>query len=464
LAAVRRGLLPILVNRTKLGANGEGMYRVSQRSVIRAYFMLVVWALLLTPSLPTMSGIPSVRFDDVLLILAPGVVAVTFSRVFLDRRVVLILFIALSFELGIFSGAMLGYPASMLDHFFLLRLAKYIGAIVLASALVFSEGSNENATKWIAGRTCVPGILLVVVVLQQYFNIWGLNASYVEFVAPTKYETLVGDYRWPRPVGMVGNPNELSFLLGVLCLVATWMVFKQEKSRLIWGSLALVFLAAAGLTMSRSGVFATAVALAFLLGGQLVRGFDLRPSCPAFRKGTITLSAGMIVVFLVSAATVYSNDALYEKIMWRFSSEYYGSFYRRIENWNENIQLWQESPLFGVGTLKRSDVLEHAADNEWLLLARTGGILLVSMIVSLFATGLFRKSLGQDDKRFSRSLIVGAVLYMIPAAFFYSLVIMPLALMFLTVATPSPWRVLKMQKPGIGASPDQSTNVGPVSV
>lgn len=413
----------------------------------------MVWGLLLTPSLPTPAGLPSIRVDDVLLVLAPLFVAGAMSRVILDRRVLVILLIAVSIELGIFAGAALGYPASALDHFIWVRLAKYVGAIVLASALLDTEGSTDRALAWLIRTSCWAGVVLVLISVQQYFNIFELNRLYVEFVAPTQYETLVGGYLWPRPVGMVGNPNELSFIFGILALSAMWMLFKHGSHRRVWCFLALIFFAAAVLTLSRSGVFATFGAMGVLIGSEIGQRIRLsKRSGIIMKRRVIHVTIGISGLTVLLAALIALSDTLYQEVVWRFMPGNYGSFFERIERWQENIQLWEASPILGVGTLSHSNVLQYAADNEWLLLARTGGVVLVGLVLSLFSMGLFRHGLSSDGKHFACALIVGACLYMIPAAFFYSLVIMPLALMLLTVAAPSSWRVVTLHSHAAGMS------------
>ncbi|KAA8978334.1 O-antigen ligase family protein [Halospina sp. K52047b] len=414
-----------------------------QLKIIKAYVAIVIWALLLTPSVPTLSGLPDIRIDDILLILAPLIVFGVQSRIVLDLRILLILLIALSIEAGIFIGAALGYPASLLDHFVWFRLAKYIGAVVLGAALLHAEPNCSKALDWFIRKTIVPGLVLVLIVTQQYFDVGGLNSTYVEAVAPTQYETLVGDYPWPRPVGMVGNPNELSFLLGILSLGSIWVSLKKEKNRSLWGLTGLIFLAASGLTLSRSGVFATFGGLALLIGNNILGGSKRKNTGIVLKRGSILVAGGVLGVILTALALSFYNDTIFNQVTWRFTPKHYGGFYTRIENWKENFQLWQESPLFGIGLLKHSDFLKHSADNEWLLLARAGGILLVSLVIILISVGLFSKKNSAETLTFSRSLAFSAALFMVPAAFFYSLIIMPLSLMLFTIATPTPWKTLK---------------------
>lgn len=416
-------------------------------AIIRGYVILVIWSLFLAPSFSTPAGIPSIRLDDILLILVPAILVFLVPRIHLDRRILILMFILLSIELGILSGALLGYQASLLDHFVWLRLAKTFGAIVLASALASFGFSGNLDLKWLIKVTVMPGLLLCAVVLQQFFDIASLNQFYVAYVAPTQYETLLGDYPWPRPVGMIGNPNELSFLLGILVVSAFWMALQDGTKTRFWFLVAVIFFVFSGMTLSRSGIFAIMGSLVFLVASRIVSSFKARSGRFYLKKGMLGGSVFALASFGILALSLYMSTELYEQFLWRFNPDHYGSFYQRVQNWEENLRLWASSPIFGVGTLKHSGDLVHAADNEWLLLLRIGGFPLVVLTVLLLLAGVFKKRNNSEEKWFARSVIIGAFLYMIPAAFFYSLVIMPLVLIMLVIAAPSPWKVLRVKSP-----------------
>lgn len=409
-------------------------------NTIKTYTALVIFSLLLTPSIQTPAGIPAVRIDDLLLILFPIYLSLSKNQLLIDRRILLLLLICLSIQLGILSGALLGYPASLGDLFFMFRIAKYLGAVLLGSTLLFTLKSQQKAAVWFIKTSSLAGILLVPIVIQQYFNWFGLNSRYVPYVAPTQYRTLVDEYPWPRPVGLVGNANELSFLFGILSIFTLWMFLFSKERGFLWILTTFIFFGTAALTLSRSGVFATFAAYIVLISGLILKSFKLKKNDILLKKRSIILVAILIIFSSALICYVLFGPGVYETIGWRFTPEYYGSFYKRVSHWHENINLWLSSPIFGVGTLKHSGFLKYAADNEWLLFARIGGITLVTLIVSLLFAGVFQQANRGPARLLGLSIILGGIVYMIPAAFYHSLVIMPLSLMILTIALPSYWK------------------------
>lgn len=397
---------------------------------------LVLFSLLLTPSIPTVEGIPSIRIDDVILISFFFYVLIINKKVLVDLRIVWLCAIVLCFEVGLAAGALAGYQASLLDHFYLFRMFKLFGVVLLASEFLKYNGDGLYSLEWVIKRSSFCGLVLFLIAIQQYFDLFSLNEVYVKWVAPTQYETLVNNYPYPRPVGMIGNPNELSFLFGLLAISSFWMAIRRGSRALGWGILTMIFVLGATLTLSRSGVFATLIGMAALVIAEILRGSRFQKKDILFSRGSVVISCVCVLVLLSLVVLIFSSTALRENVLWRFSPEYFGSFYKRVENWQENILLWKTSPFFGVGTLKRSGVLQHAADNEWLYLLRIGGFPLVISVIGLLVTGLYRSKFYKAET-ISYAIVFAAVAYMIPAAFFYSLVIMPLALFLMTLSSPT---------------------------
>jgi len=407
---------------------------------IQVYCVFVLMGSLLTPSFPTPIGIPSISISDILLLLAPFYVGLVVGRVVLDVRGIILIAISALILWSIFWGAILGFNASLGDLFFVIRIAKYIGSVALASALVIVSNSSVQALQWFLQRFVIVGLGLCLITIQQYFDIFSLNVTYVKFVAPTQYETLVGGYPWPRPVGMTGNPSELGFLLGLLSLASIWLFFVKQAGSYRWAILGFIYFGLMGLTMSRSAGYS-------ILGGLIImivmfgvlRG-ALRKPGSANRRSFFKIFL-LIILFGIGIQVIISKTDVVEKILWRFSSEYMEKAYEtRSENWSENIELIKVSPFFGVGTLKHAGNFQHAADNEWLLLFRIGGGALPVLVASIFLLGSVRvKKQSSIEARVLIVAIAGAgFVYMIPAALFFSLLIMPLILFILVLAAPLP--------------------------
>jgi hypothetical protein len=405
---------------------------------LKGYVVAVLVAMLLTPSFPTLSGLPSVRLDDVLLLLAPVYVAVVVGRIIIDVRVFVLFVITWWIALSILWGAVLGFGAALGDLFVIVRLMKYVGAVVLASTLVSVCGSRDDALDWFLERFVLVGIALGLIVVQQYYDLLGLNASYVSLVAPTQYETLVGGYPWPRPVGMIGNPNELGFLLGLLGLSSLWLFLVHETRAATWSVLVACYVTLMLLTLSRSATLSIVIGAMVLLFLVVVRGPIQIDGVPHPRRLRMKVFA-IVLLAGVAARVAVSTTGVIDSFLWRYSTELaITAAETRVSYWGENLEIINRSPVFGVGTLKHDGGLQYAADNEWILLMRMGGVLLPVLVAILFLIGMFRG--GGPFGRLSRALIAAiaaaSFVYMVPAALFFSLVMMPLVLLILVVASP----------------------------
>lgn len=405
---------------------------------LKGYVVAVLVALLLTPSMPILAGVPFIRLDDVLLLLAPLYIAVVVGHIIVDVRVFVLFAITWWIVLSILWGSMLGFAAALGDLFFIVRLMKYVGAVILASALASVCGSRHDALKWFLTRFVLVGLALGMIVVQQYFDVLGLNASYVPWVAPTQYETLVGDYPWPRPVGMIGNPNELGFLLGLLSLSSLWLFVVLETRAALWGGLVGGYVTLMFLTLSRSAAFSIVIGAMALLFFVVIRRpmrIDGRRYPRGLRRRVVT------IVFLVGlgAALAVTTIGVVDSVLWRYSTEVaLSAAETRVERWGENLEIVGRSPFVGVGTLRHDGAFQYAADNEWLLLMRIGGVMLPMLVASLFLVGLLQKGggLGGLSRALMAAIAVASALYMVPAALFFSLVMMPLVLLIVVVASP----------------------------
>ena len=413
---------------------------------IKVYCVIVLIVSLITPSFPIASGIPAIHISDVLLLLSPFYIGLVVGRIVLDVRVIVLMTITVLIIWSILWGAILGFNASFGDLFFVIRMAKYIGSVVLASALVMVMKSCRQALRWFLQRFVIIGLGLGLIVIQQYFDIFSLNATYVKFVAPTQYETLVGGYPWPRPVGMIGNPNELGFLLGLLALTSVWLFFVKQTGSYRWAILGFIYFVLMGLTMSRSAGFSILGGLFILLIMFGVQGLTLRKQRIVIPRTFFRVFL-LIVLLGISFQIIISKTNAIEEILWRFSGEYVEQAYEtRSENWSENLELIKKSPFWGVGTLKHSGDFQYAADNEWLLLYRIGGGVLPLLVASIFVLGsvMVRKQSSREARVLVVTVAVASFVYMIPAALFFSLTIMPMVLFILVLAAPLPTLRIKI--------------------
>lgn len=411
-----------------------------KRKFVRSYLILVLASLILLPSFGAIPGLSSLRLDDFLLVSYPLIALALFRSVELDRRVWILLLIGLSFLLGFSAGTLLGFPSRIGDLFFSIRILKYIGAVCLATSFVVQVGRDESFS-FFAKASLLLGLGAVLIALQQYFDLGSLNSRYVNLIAPTQFRTLVDGYSWPRPVGMVGNPNEFGYLLVLLGLVGVFLWSTVNNLKFSWKMMTIAVFSASVLTMSRSSIFAGLIGLAIFLLGMGFFSFSLL-------RGTLSKQKmmGMLtILFSIFSLAIlfFTNESLFIQITWRFMPEYFGSFAARESAWIANYEGWRESILFGIGPLRHGSVF-GAADNEHFLLLRTGGIILYGLVIMLLSIGIFGKGLSPINRVFQVAIGLSVLAYMVPAVAFYSLVVFPYLLMLLVILAPMPAGRLKV--------------------
>jgi O-antigen ligase len=252
------------------------------------------------------------------------------------------------------------------------------------------------------------------------------------YVAPTQHETLLGDYPFPRPVGMIGNPNEVGFAFVLGALASSYRLIKGGGWMYLVAT--LCNLVALGLTLSRTSLVALVAGVGYLYAIQVFlrdqRGLGERLKYFAFPTSVLVAVIGYVL----------ANPILYDVIGWRFYTllefQSTSSWQVRLQSWQKNIRLFMDSPIFGVGPLRRAEVTAGAADNEWLLLLRTYGIVGTIALIGGVVWPNMRAKPGLR-RVFVSSLLLGTAVYMIPAAVFHSLSLMPLLLILIAVEDPT---------------------------
>ena len=384
----------------------------------------LIVSLLLTPSLAFVPGFPAIRFDDILILawLLIFLLCSPFNvRYLYKTRLIFIVILTGYIIIPILNGIVNGYEGALGDLNQYVRFIKYIGVYLLAG-VVFSKSDGKQIADILA-FTLKCGVVLVAIALSQYVNPFGINEAYVQLVAPTQYETLVGGYPNPRPVGMIGNSNELGFVMVLLSLLGLFVVYRyrQSKSYLYLA----VFFVGLVLTLSRSSLVAYLFGVATFFFWIIFKGTW---------STKIKVFMTLLFFFSVLSATLVQPQ-VYERFTWRFaklaelSSD--GSTQTRFENWSENWDMIKSHPLIGVGPLRRAQ-LEHSADNEWLLLWRSYGLVGLMLVICFYLRGVFSRRI-MEYKALHLSIVTSSFIYMIPAASFYSLVIFPVVLILMAM-------------------------------
>lgn len=296
-----------------------------------------------------------------------------------------------------------------------LGLASYISLLscLLLIRLFGKEPLFHRIIKWFI----FWGMVLSIISIQQRFNLFGLNDVYLSWLNPEtdvqirRIAALVVSSN-ARPIGFIGNPNEFGFQIG-LCLLSSWYALLYYKRKYLYFFVCVFIFLGLLFTASRgSVVFVGVSALLILLGSDMHTkrkkiGILIGLSC--LFSGLLALGLN-IPQFEPYIERILSAVNPAEDLSWQL---------RLTKMWQFNLNWFMKSPFLGVGTLQ---VLEPgAADNEWLLLLRQWGVLgtvmLVFAIVSPLAGTWLKRKTPSRNLFFSLGLLVGAGLYMIPAAF-----------------------------------------------
>lgn len=394
---------------------------------LKIFLVLMLFGIILTPQLSLMGGIPKLRLEEVLVVpLALYLLALSLGgrriEYFWGLRQTMLLAFPLFLFVSIAAGVVFSFDASLGDLNQLVRIGKYIIIYTLAISVVALSPDPERTKTSIMDWTLVFACLLALVTIQQYFNLGGLNSSYVPYLGEGSHTERLLRLSSARPVGMVGNPNELGFLFAVAGVLAVYRILTRFT---------LFYLVTLGLALVGVLLSGSRSALVACLGGMLVVGvlmaFARIPAKARFVQRTAAVAGALVLLALGGTLTSVYGDLL-DRFEGIANPEEEASWQARLVRWEENIRLFQSSPVVGVGPLRRGDLqYGGVADNEWLLLLRSYGL---AGTLFLAATFLLPHVVGRWDRTavLALALYGTCALYMIPAAVFHSLALMPLVL------------------------------------
>ncbi|KKK38720.1 hypothetical protein WQ57_06945 [Mesobacillus campisalis] len=405
--------------------------KVQYKKLIKGSLYLIIAFLFLTPSFKIVEFIPKIRLEEVFTFL---IVLFLIMRVILKKYVLLafnstiLLLISFCFFIGfsVLNGTFQGYQTSIFDFNQFVMVFKYAVIYTVALTFYYLNSEDKNEMKKVLRFIFFMSTLLFFIVLQQYFNLFGLNEKYIRLVAPTQYDTLVNNYAHPRPVGMLGNPNELGFLFVMVALLVLFILLNHEFKV----TLLLVFM------MQISGVFLTlsrTSLVALVIGTTVV----IVPAMLS-RKNSLKKHARFLVFFFVLISAIFyavTYTDFIDKIWWRFTEifnlSHSTSWNARLTNWSENMDIFLQHFVIGVGPLSRA-IFQHAADNEWLLLLRSYGIIGTLVVCFIFTYLAINSKI--SNRALLLSIVMAGGVYMVSSVFFQSLVLMPVFLILAAIS------------------------------
>jgi len=397
---------------------------------------LLVASILLPPiRLPI--GIPSIRIELIIILVAwalllLGHFAVGHPVKLHQNPVYKWFFLfGLAILLSIaYSVIVKGYSISGRDFWEFGKLLEYF----LIFTLVANLDISPNEIKRYYKIALVVFLCSAIFGIAQYLNLGNINTTISPYYTPTQMRGLLVH---KRIIGTTGNPNEFGALMVLASSLAFSGVlfFKKKTMRLFSWICFAVFVLSIVLTLSRSAIIALIIAICFLTLFKY-------PSILGTKRGIKRLA--IIIPIMIIILLIIINIAP-EKFFLRFNQleniSHATSWQTRIVNWKVNYDLWKLSPLFGWGPGKAT--MTTIVDNEWLLLLRRYGLIGVIIFISWFVSfyhglsRICRISSSMEVVALAVALqatFLGYAVYMIPAAVYHSLQLMPILLIFLGLA------------------------------
>jgi O-antigen ligase len=267
----------------------------------------------------------------------------------------------------------------------------------------------------------------------QYLNLGNINAVVSPYYAPTQMRGLLIH---GRITGTTPNPNEFGALMVLASSVALSgaLFLRRRISRVLSWLCLTVFVLALMYTLSRSALIALAIAIVFVLFLYATKGMKAQEFRRLLLAILLLAIIGLVDLQLVPEKFVYRTAQLSDVTQAT-------SWQARVLNWKENLAIWKESPLFGWGPGKAT--MTTIADNEWVLLLRRYGVVGLVIFIWWFVSFYFgltrirRTSSVPETIALTMALqatLVAYAVYMIPAAIYHSLQLMPILLVFLGLA------------------------------
>ncbi len=268
----------------------------------------------------------------------------------------------------------------------------------------------------------------------QYWNLLNINSIVTPYYVPTEKIEIYLQNR--RIAGTVGNPNEFGALMVLAnCLVLTGILWlKGKRTKLVLGGLFGTFSYVIILSCSRAALISFFVASVFILFFK----YPLSTHRRAIWKLFLVIPLLLILIFIL---VQLAPPLFFFRINTLFDLSTNTSWQGKLVTWNDTLQIWRRSPVFGWGPAKAT--MTTSIDNEWLLVLRRYGIVGLAIFVSLLGSfyfslsRIFGKAQTNIVRVFSTGLQAGLVAYvvsMIVAALYHSIQSMSILMVLLGLA------------------------------
>jgi len=420
------------------------VYVVKVQGIVkpRHFIIPLLVAAILFPPIRMPAGIPSIRFDLLIILFAWGI---RLGNTASSGQPLILKHQHINKWFGIFGLAILssmayttlvkGYPFLLRDSFELVKLLKYF--------LIFSFVASLSIPYKDFKRYCLAALFIFLlsafVGFAQYLNLFNINAFISPYYAPTQMRGLLVH---GRITGTTGNPNQFGALMVLAATLAlAFALFAERKKMRVFSWCCVpVYCLAVFLTLSRSSVIILVVAFSVVLLMRFpvkIRTF-MKNSWKLLLISLFIALGGIVLVFLAPDKFIARIETLRS-----FSS--LASWQVRLSKWNEALGIWKESMIFGWGPGKAG--MRTVVDNEWILLLRRYGVVGLTVFLLWFAS--FYRHLGKIRRRFHRirqrptlvglttalqSMFLAFALFMVPLVVYHDLQTMPAVFLFIGLA------------------------------
>lgn len=411
-------------------------FKNGKLSIQRVVIPLIFVSILL-PSIRLPAPIPDVRIELILILIAWMLLILgslaTGQGVKLKWNHIYKWFFLFGVAIFIsiaYAALVKGYYPIGRDFFEIAKLLQYFLIFALVASLDIS--TDDMRKYYLISLSVFLGSALFG--FAQYWDLFGINSIISPYYAPTQMRGLLVH---GRITGTTPNPNEfgaLMVLASSFALVGTlWL---KNRSARIFAFLSLgVFVFAVILTLSRSALISLVIAMLFILLIKYPANVGVMNSL----RRLLPAAAGLLV--LVWLVVQLAPPVFFFRTEQLLDLEVDISWQARIEIWEDNFVLWRESPVFGWGPGKAT--MTTIVDNEWLLLLRRYGIVGMSIFIFWFVSIYFRLSKIRRNLTTAevaaltvalQATLLAYAVYMILAAVYHSLQLMPILLLFLGLA------------------------------
>lgn len=387
--------------------------------------------LILSPPVLVVSTLPSIRFDEVMLVLLLIRLLCEDPYGFIKENVgvgKLFFFIVVYGLISIlYSFLFLGYIPSVGDFFEVARFIEYAIVVMVAKTIVL-DASREEVQNFFDSFIFFF-FVFILFCFYQFFNFFYFNGNISFLYTHELHVYALNKYR--RIIGTVANPNSAGLFLNIIFFYMVCRLFffrRNEKKGIIWVEvfLAVVSFIALLCTLSRTNILAN-----FMCAAWLVFKSQKRVS-PWMKKR-------ILILFFAAVTFIAIFFAFDESFRIRMLSGLYlthdRSLLARFQRWGEVLQEIAKSPLFGWGPAKNVFDIAPPVDNEYLLILRKYGIIGFGFYV--FSYYLIYKEASAAEKLkdirwlglFEKCTLLSVIINNITGGVMYHLQIMPFLLL-----------------------------------